>query len=96
VGLKRGAGAQMWLENTQSWERPRWGDRGREVRDGLTGGDGGSERERVRGEKYDADSSGPQGRERGGEIGRSGLRRKAGTACQTPGARGRGRACRLG
>jgi hypothetical protein len=67
VGLKRGAGARTWLENAQSWERSRRGDRGREVRDGLTGGDGGSERERARGEKYDADNSGPRGRERGRE-----------------------------
>jgi hypothetical protein len=44
AGLKRGMGARMWPENARSWARPRWGDRGREVRDGLTGGDGGTER----------------------------------------------------
>jgi hypothetical protein len=33
AGLKRGAGAQMWLENTQSWACPRRGDRGRKVED---------------------------------------------------------------
>jgi hypothetical protein len=37
AGLKRGEGAR-------SWARPRRGDRGREVRDELTGGDGGTER----------------------------------------------------
>jgi hypothetical protein len=33
AGLKRGTGAQTWPENTQTWARPRRGDRGREVRD---------------------------------------------------------------
>jgi hypothetical protein len=32
--LKRGVGARTWPENTQSWARPRRGDRGREVEDG--------------------------------------------------------------
>jgi hypothetical protein len=31
--LKRGAGARTWLEKARTWARPRWGDRGREVRD---------------------------------------------------------------
>jgi hypothetical protein len=44
AGLKRGAGARTWPENAQTWARPRRGDRGREVRDGLTGGDSGTER----------------------------------------------------
>jgi hypothetical protein len=34
AGVKRGAGTGTWLENARSWERPRRGDRGREVRDG--------------------------------------------------------------
>jgi hypothetical protein len=34
AGLKRGAGAGTWSENVRTWVRPRWGDRGREVRDG--------------------------------------------------------------
>jgi hypothetical protein len=38
------------------------------------------------------DRSSPQGRERGGERARSGLRRQAGPACQTPRARGAGSA----
>jgi hypothetical protein len=33
----------------RTWARPRRGDRGREIRDRLIGGDGGSERERERG-----------------------------------------------
>jgi hypothetical protein len=48
AGLKRGAEARTWMENARLWARPRRGDRGREVRDGLTGGDGGTERERER------------------------------------------------
>jgi hypothetical protein len=43
--LKRGAGARTWPENARTWARPRWGDRGREVEDELTGGDGRTERE---------------------------------------------------
>jgi hypothetical protein len=61
-------GARMWPENARSWARPRHGDRGREVEDELTGEDGGTERESGRG--GDADSSSPQGRERGGERAR--------------------------
>jgi hypothetical protein len=38
------AGDRTWPENARSWARPRRGDRGQEVRDGLTGGDGGIER----------------------------------------------------
>jgi hypothetical protein len=38
AGFTRGAGARLWPENTQTWVRPRWGDRGREVRDTLTSG----------------------------------------------------------
>jgi hypothetical protein len=47
AGLKRGAGAWTWPENAWTWARPRWGDRGREVEDELTGGDGGTEREQA-------------------------------------------------
>jgi hypothetical protein len=72
--------------------RPRRGDRGREVRDELTGGDGRVERRRAGArERTSADRSGPQDRERGREA-RSGWRRQAGPACQAEGARGRGRA----
>jgi hypothetical protein len=42
-GFKRGARAQSWSENAQTWARPRQGDRGREVRDALTGGVDGAE-----------------------------------------------------
>jgi hypothetical protein len=38
------AGARSWPENARSWARPRRGDRGREVRDALTGGVSGAER----------------------------------------------------
>jgi hypothetical protein len=68
AGFKRGAGARMWPKNARSWERPRRGDRGREVRDGLTGGDGGTERGRAGArERTCADRSGPRDRERGRE-----------------------------
>jgi hypothetical protein len=43
--LKRDEGVRTWPENARSWARPRQGDRGREVEDELTGGDGGTERE---------------------------------------------------
>jgi hypothetical protein len=33
AGLKRGVGAWTWPENVRMWERPRRGDRGREVGD---------------------------------------------------------------
>jgi hypothetical protein len=49
AGFKRGAGARSWPENTRTWARPRQGDRGREVRDVLTSGVGGAERERESG-----------------------------------------------
>jgi hypothetical protein len=45
AGFKRGAGALSWPENARTWARPRWGDRGREVRDTLTSGFSGAERE---------------------------------------------------
>jgi hypothetical protein len=45
AGLKRDAGARTWLENAWSWVRPRRGDHGLKVRDGLTGGYCGTERE---------------------------------------------------
>jgi hypothetical protein len=48
AGFKRGTGARSWPENARSWARPRRGDRGREVRDALIGGDGGTERGRER------------------------------------------------
>jgi hypothetical protein len=47
--LKRGAGTRTWPENARSWARPRRGDCGREVEDELTGGGGGTERERTLG-----------------------------------------------
>jgi hypothetical protein len=72
VGLKRGAGAQTWPENARTWAHPRWGDRRREVEDELTGGDGGTERERERAgarEGNNVDRLAPQSstRERGGK-----------------------------
>jgi hypothetical protein len=33
AGLKRGTGAGTWPKNARWWAHPRWGDRGREVRD---------------------------------------------------------------
>jgi hypothetical protein len=45
AGLKSGTGARTWPENARSWTCPWQGDRGRDVRDGLTGGDDGTERE---------------------------------------------------
>jgi hypothetical protein len=68
--LKRGAVARMWLENARSWARPRRGDRGREVEDELTGGDGRTEREWARG-KITALRAVAHGAERG-ERGRAG------------------------
>jgi hypothetical protein len=66
--------AQTWPENVWSWARPRWGDRGREVEDELTGGDGRTEREWARGGggKNGADSSGPRDNDRDGERGHAG------------------------
>jgi hypothetical protein len=60
VGLKRGTGARTWLENARSWVRPWRGDRGHEVRDGLTLGDGGSERERAQGGENGAEREGEE------------------------------------
>jgi hypothetical protein len=68
------------------------GDRGREVRDELTGGVGRIERERARVRKDSAEKPGPRGSERERERGRAGWRRQAGPACQAPRARGRGAA----
>jgi hypothetical protein len=96
TGFKRGAGARTWPENARSWARPRRGDRGREVRDELTGGDGGTEREagtRARGRRHQAWPMGQRERERERERGRAGWRRQAGPTCQAQGARAR--ACGL-
>jgi hypothetical protein len=57
AGLKWGSDTQTWQENAQTWARPRWGDRGREVEDELTGGVGETEREagtRARGRRRQA------------------------------------------
>jgi hypothetical protein len=71
AGFKRGAGARSWPENARSWARPRRGDRGREVRDALTGGVGGAERGKADvGESNGADRSVPQSSERARERGR--------------------------
>jgi hypothetical protein len=45
AGLKRGGDVRRWQGITWSWARPRWGERGREVEDELTGGVGRAERE---------------------------------------------------
>jgi hypothetical protein len=84
VGLKRGAGARMWPENARSWVRPRRGDRGREVRDVLTGGDGRSEREREgTGGKERCRQLWPTGQRERERSERAGWRRQAGPTCQT-------------
>jgi hypothetical protein len=76
AGFKRGAGARSWVENARTWARPRRGDHGREVRDALTGGVGGAEREGADARESDgADRSVPRSSERARERGRSGLRR---------------------
>jgi hypothetical protein len=67
--LKRGAGARTWPENARSWARPRHGDRGREVEDELTGGDGGTEREWARRGRTTPTAL-AHGAERGGERAR--------------------------
>jgi hypothetical protein len=65
AGLKRGTGARMWPENVWSWARPRRGDRGRQVEDELTGGDGRIEREGTGArEGNGVDRPGPRDRER--------------------------------
>jgi hypothetical protein len=86
TGFKRGARAQSWPETARSWARPRWGDRGREVRDELIGGVGGAERGKAGvGESNGADRSVPRSSERARERGRSDLRRQAGSASQAQG-----------
>jgi hypothetical protein len=69
------------------------GDHGREVGDELTGGVSRTERggARARGTTPINLAHGAA-REREGERGRAGWHRQAGPACQTPRARGRGRA----
>jgi hypothetical protein len=95
--FKRGAGARMWPENAWLWARPWWGDRGQEVRDALTGGVGGAEREGVgTRESNDADRPVPRSSERARERGRSGLHRQAGSACQAQGRAGAGARTRAG
>jgi hypothetical protein len=70
---EQGAGARSWPENARSWARPRQGDRGREVRDTLTGGVGGAERGKAGvGESNGANRSVPRSSER--ERGREGAR----------------------
>jgi hypothetical protein len=86
--LKRGTGARTWPENAWTWARPRRGDRGREVEDELTGGDGGTEREadaHARGRRRQAWPT--EQREREGERGRAGCADMRG-----PPVRHRGRA----
>jgi hypothetical protein len=57
-GVQKGRGARSWSENARSWVRPRRGDRGREVRDELTGGVDGAERGKAGvGESSGADRS---------------------------------------
>jgi hypothetical protein len=83
AGIKRDTTTRTWPENARSWVRPWRGDRGREVRDGLTGGDGGTKREGAGArEGNNADSSAPRCSERErGEGACSGWRRQAGPAC---------------
>jgi hypothetical protein len=67
---EQGAGARTWPKNAQSWAHPRRGDRGREVGDELTCGDGGTERGRAGAREGNrADRSAPwfSERERGEE-----------------------------
>jgi hypothetical protein len=69
AGLKRGTGAQTWPENARTWARPRWGDRGWEVEDEQTGGDGGTKREGAGArEGNSADRLVPPSSEREGEV----------------------------
>jgi hypothetical protein len=91
AGFKRGTGARSWLENARSWARPQRGDRGREVRDTLTGGVSGAEREGAgTRESNGAGRPVPWSSERARERGRSGLRRQARSACQAQGRAGAG------
>jgi hypothetical protein len=98
AGLKRGAGARTWTKNARSWACPWRGDRGQEVRDRLTGGDGETEREGAGArERNSIDRIGPPDRERERERSeRAGWHRQAGPACQAQGTRGRRRARGLG
>jgi hypothetical protein len=76
MGFKRGVGARSWPENARTWARPRRGDRGREVRDMLTGGVGGAEREGPGArDSNGADRPVPWSSERARERGRSSLHR---------------------
>jgi hypothetical protein len=94
MGFKRGARARSWPENTRSWARPRRGDRGREIRDALTGGVGGvggAETGKAGvGKSNGVDRSVPRSSERARERGCSGLRQQAGSACQAQGRAGVG------
>jgi hypothetical protein len=81
AGLKRGAGARTWPENARSWARPRRGDCGREVRDRLTGGDGGTERERTGARERTTPTRLAHGTEREGEV-RARVGVEAGPACE--------------
>jgi hypothetical protein len=70
AGFKRGTGARSWPENVRTCARPRQGDRGREVRDALTGGVDGAEREKAGArESNDADRPVPRSSERARERG---------------------------
>jgi hypothetical protein len=78
----------------RTWARPRRGDRGREVRDELTGGDGGAERGRAGArERTSADRSGPRDKEREREGERH---TRVGADKRDPPVRQRGRAEGLG
>jgi hypothetical protein len=87
AGLKRGTGARMWPENVWSWARPRRGDRGRQVEDELTGGDGRIERGNGRARGKRSRQAWPTGQREVQRSERAGWRRQAGPACQTQGAR---------
>jgi hypothetical protein len=67
-GAQKGrCGSDVAGERAVMGARPRRGNRGREVRDGLIGGDGRTERGRAGArERTSADKSGPRDRERGG------------------------------
>jgi hypothetical protein len=76
-GAQKGrCGSDVVGERAVMGARPRRGNRGREVRDGLIGGDGRKERGRAGArERTSADKSGPRDRERGGAGASSGWRR---------------------
>jgi hypothetical protein len=85
LGLKRGAGAGMWLENARTWARPRRGSVGERL--GTTDRWGRRDRERAcTGKRNGADRSAPQNSER--ERGRAGV----GADRRGPPVRRRGRA----